>query len=121
MPLDNTSAGFSNYSSYATPGVPHIESKAVTGIYKFVFPLVTQEIMINNNSNSSIKYGFSDTAFAAGRTCTLLASGSVTLDVRATSLHVSASAGQLVEVFASLSLVNSLQMINNLSGTLPGV
>jgi len=120
MSLDYEGAGFGYYAGYACPGLPWVKDDDIIGIVKYKLPMVSQEIQIFNRSSGSIRVGFSSTAFVESHYLTVAASGSICLQIRTADLYISGAAGQPVEIFASLSVVDRGQMVN-LSGSWGGI
>ena len=120
MPLDYESAGFGYYAGYACPGLPWVKDDTLSGVNRYQFPMITQEIKVFNMSSGSINVGFSPTAFVDEHFLTVKASGSLCIPVRIADLYVSGSGGQSVQIFAALSVVDRRQMLV-LSGSWDGV
>jgi hypothetical protein len=119
MSLGNVGSGFGYYSAYSCPGLPHVDARSISGVYKFAFPSVSQEVRVTNLSSGSMKVGFTLTSFAEGHSLTLLSSGTLEFPIRVADVYVSGSGS--VEVFAALSVVNRLEMPQISGSFLTGV
>ena len=105
--LNYESAGFGYYAAYACPGLPWVKCDTVSGIVKYQFPYVSQEIKVMNRGSNPIKVAFTQTGFGSDHYLTV--DHEQNFMVRAADFFVSGS-GQDIELFVGMSIVSRLMM-----------
>jgi hypothetical protein len=109
--------GFNYAPGYAIPGIPWVTSSLASGIVRHDFPYVTEFFVVKNNSSGSMSVAFTQNGFASSNFISLLATESISAEVRIKTLYISGSAGQEYSLLAGLTTIQSRQM-PTLSGAL---
>ena len=95
------SVGLGNVGSYQVAGMPYITSSNVLNQEKeFSFPYITKSIILHNTGSNDIYFRFSQDVVGHFK---LPSSKRVELDVKCSSIFISASTGTGVELHAGLT------------------
>jgi hypothetical protein len=105
--------GLNHVGAYQVSGIPFVTSSNATVIN---FPYVTKTIRIENGQTNALYIGFSANGVAASNYFRIPPTGSLTLDVKATALHLSGTS-LAYSVAASLTGIPTSSISNNWSGS----
>jgi hypothetical protein len=112
-------------SEYIVSGVPFVTGSTSngTGVHEITFPMLTQWILVSNESDTDMKIGFTSTGVAANQYYTVQADTQTEkLDLRVKSIFVKPGAGsKTYSVMAGLTGVTTGSVINLSTSTYWGV
>lgn len=95
--------GLGNVGSYQVAGLPYVTSSAITNQEKeFQFTYITKSITLENTGSNDVYFRFSENVDGHFK---LPSTKKVELDVKCSSIFISASAGSGVEIFASMTTI----------------
>ena len=124
MTTYNYKPGLGNVGSYQASGIPYVTSSltvpnSASAALQVPFPSVTREFTVRNDGAPEIKVGFSAAGLAGTNYFTLAASGSYSAPMKVTDLFIISDTGATSEatVIASLTSIDSTEIVNNWSGS----
>ncbi len=108
MPFQYPASGQNNVAEYQASGLPFVTHSQVTAgtVNHIQFPFVTNFISVKNNTNGTLKIGFTNNGVQNSNYFSLPVSGSFEGRLRITDLFVTAETGTLqFEVLAGLTSI----------------
>lgn len=103
----NYRTGPNNVGEYQASGLPYVTQSAVTtSPFNIQFPFVTNELTVKNNSDGTLRVGFTQNGVNGSNFFTLPVSGAYSGKLRVTDLFVRSETGTLTcEVVAGLTTI----------------
>jgi hypothetical protein len=108
MGLNYPFSGVNNVAEYMVSGVPWTTSSVLTsGITEIDLPQISRSITVKNAGSSNIKLGFDSTGILSNNFYIITPSNTFTAEFRIKSMFISSSGGNLVNITAGLTTINS--------------
>jgi hypothetical protein len=103
----NYRTGPNNVGEYQASGLPYVTQSAVTtSPFNIQFPFVTNELTVKNNSDGTLRVGFTQNGVNGSNFFTLPVSGAYSGKLRVTDLFIRSETGTLTcEVVAGLTTI----------------
>jgi hypothetical protein len=108
MSLNNPYDGSNCVAEYLVSAIPWVTSSVISsGITQFNFPSITQFITVSNVSGSNLRLGFTQNGIIGNNYYTVTTSSLFSANLRITSLFLSSSGNNSVNISAGLTTVQS--------------